>query len=257
MPEADQKSLPGKQRDFLATHCKLAIQARGATAYAQGVPTDLFENNVIPYASLDEPREDWRTFFRGKLAPLVEDAATTLDAARTLNALIWTLEGWNVTICAEPTPDLLSPSQVLSRGCGTASSLAVFLVDACRAVGVPARVAGVAAWKLSNGTRGYHHWVEVWHAGAWSFTDPLPCTGMDAAEGATRPFNETWFFPDPVRSSKPGSLGRGVWASSYKYTGKVFPLPWRDDYSSNVPGIDVTKHYLEDDQQVAQETVAP
>jgi transglutaminase-like putative cysteine protease len=39
----------------------------------------------------------------------------------------------------------------------------VLVVDACRAVGIPARVAGVPAW---TGSRGNHTWAEVWD-GSW------------------------------------------------------------------------------------------
>ena len=40
----------------------------------------------------------------------------------------------------------------------TCTGLSIMLVEACRAVGIPARVAGIASWP---GRGGNHTWVEV------------------------------------------------------------------------------------------------
>lgn len=41
-------------------------------------------------------------------------------------------------------PEIMSPSQVIRAGHASCSGLSIFLASACRAVGVPARVAGAA-----------------------------------------------------------------------------------------------------------------
>lgn len=65
-----------------------------------------------PYASLDEPREDWRSLFYDKFSPLVKGTDSLLEAAREINYRIWDLDGWNITFKAEQTPEIMSPSQV-------------------------------------------------------------------------------------------------------------------------------------------------
>lgn len=46
----------------------------------------------------------------------------------------------------DQAPEILAPSQVVEAGYASCSGLAIFLASACRAVGVPARVAGARAW---------------------------------------------------------------------------------------------------------------
>ncbi|KAG2485274.1 hypothetical protein HYH03_015949 [Edaphochlamys debaryana] len=253
MPDSDRKFI---RYDWLEQQCELAVQARNDNDFALEVPTEIYEEYVLPYASLDEAREDWRPLFYEKFAPLVAGAATTLEAARELNNRIWTLDGWNITFKSEQTPDIMSPSQVLSHGYASCTGLAIFFVDACRAVGIPARVAGIASWPESGGN---HNWVEVWHDGYWSFTDPLPGTGYDPDTMPPRPFNETWFFPDPIRNAKPGSFAHGVWAATIKpnAAGTIFPLAWHDDFASTVPGVGVTHIYIDAAKRLHPPTPLP
>ncbi|KAG2441674.1 hypothetical protein HXX76_003292 [Chlamydomonas incerta] len=208
---------------------------------------DIFLNFVLPYANLDEPREDWRSLFYEKFSPLVRGTDSLLDAAREINYRIWDLGDWNITFKAEQTPEIMSPSQVISHGYASCTGLSIFNVNALRSVGIPARVAGTPEWVGSGGN---HDWVEVWADGVWSFCDAI-----------RQPFNQTWFFPDPVRWQISGSFKHAVYAASFKPTPKeiIFPLAWRDDYESVVPGYDVTKYYikaahdLQPDQQQQQQ----
>lgn len=64
---------------------------------------------------------------------------------------IWTLRGWNITFKSNQTPDIMSPSQVIAAGYASCTGLAIFLVNACRAVGIPARVAGEEVFALGFG----------------------------------------------------------------------------------------------------------
>ncbi|GFR45390.1 hypothetical protein Agub_g6769, partial [Astrephomene gubernaculifera] len=231
MPASDRKML---SYSFLLNQTRLALKARADNDWAREVPWDVFQNYVLPYANLDEPREDWRSEFYARFAPMVSGTTSILDAAVALNYQIWTSGGWNITFKAQQTPDIMSPSQVIEAGYASCTGLAIFLVNACRSVGIPSRVAGIAEW-VGNG--GNHNWVEVWQGGVWSFTDPL---GFPH-----RPWNTTWFFPDPVRQALPGSYPHGVYGASFKRTGREFPLAWRDEYESVVPGYDVTTYYIE------------
>ncbi|GAB4547531.1 MAG: hypothetical protein Tsb0013_07370 [Phycisphaerales bacterium] len=110
------------------------------------------------------------------------------------------------------------------------TGLSILLVNACRSVGIPARVVGVAEWVS---TPGNHTWVEVWDGESWRFAgadehDPL---GLDRG----------WFI-GRASEAVPGSEDHAVWASSWRETGTHFPMAWsRDDRS--VPGVDVTRRY--------------
>src|SRR5579864_6876843 len=57
MPERDLKSLKG---DFVLRDVALAFAARGRSSWAASVPKEIFFNDVLPYANLNERRDDWR-----------------------------------------------------------------------------------------------------------------------------------------------------------------------------------------------------
>ena len=57
MPEKDKETLT---EEFLTTNLDLAFQAREEFPWAKPVPEDIFHNDVLPYAVLDETREAWR-----------------------------------------------------------------------------------------------------------------------------------------------------------------------------------------------------
>ena len=65
MPAGDRAAL---SCDFLMENLALALEARDEFPWAKDVPERIFFNDVLPYASLDEPRDPWRADFY-KLAP--------------------------------------------------------------------------------------------------------------------------------------------------------------------------------------------
>ena len=85
-------------------------------------------------------------------------------------------------------------------------------MNACRAVGVPARIAGVAEWTDGPGN---HTWVEVWDDG-WHHTG--------AAEPSDR-LDSVWFAGD-VAHAVPGSIEHGVWATTWTAMEHRFPMAW-------------------------------
>lgn len=74
---------------LLARNLSGAIKARRLFPWSKDIPFDLFLNEVVPYASLTEPREMWRTLFFEKLAPCVSSASTATEAALRLNKCAW------------------------------------------------------------------------------------------------------------------------------------------------------------------------
>ena len=83
-----------------------------------------------------------------------------------------------------------SSKESIKQGMATCTGLSIMLVEACRSVGVPARLAGIAAWP---GRGGNHTWVEVWDDG-WH------CVG--AAEPDEKGLDHAWFIGEAARAIK-------------------------------------------------------
>src|SRR5262249_34448132 len=116
----------------------------------------------------------------------------------------------------------------IAQGMATCTGLSLMLVEACRAVGVPARVATIASWP---GRGGNHTWVEVWDNG-WHF--------VGAAEPDPAGLDHGWFAGDASKALK-DTPKSAIWASSYKLTGQNTPLAWNP--KALVNGENVTDRY--------------
>ena len=57
MPVPDLESLPA---DFLLENVSLAYEAQAQAPWAGRVPEEFFLNGVLPYASVNEARDNWR-----------------------------------------------------------------------------------------------------------------------------------------------------------------------------------------------------
>jgi len=222
--------------DYLQRHVDLALEARAAAPWAAAVPWPLFLEAVLPHASLDEPRDEWRPLLRAALADRVADAGSLGEAAQRVNRDVWGI--WNITFRPEQTPAIMSPTQVIKAGYASCTGLSIFLVDACRSVGIPARVVGTPKWLRYDASKvsGNHDWVEVWDGSGWSFTG--------AAEYSPEGLNRSWFVPEPAAAQVEGSREHAIYAARYK-PAKVnatwFPLAW--SAYDGVPAEDVTRMY--------------
>ena len=123
------------------------------------------------------------------------------------------------------------------------TGLSILLVDACRACGIPARVAGIPSWKVPNTDKngnhgGNHNWVEVWDGEKWRF--------LGAAEPSA--LDETWFVKKANEASDPDIWRHSIYASSWKPTKNEseckmsYPLVW-SMWDASVPAVKVTKRY--------------
>lgn len=212
---------------ILIDSVELAIKAREEFPWAQAVPEDVFFNDVLPYAVLDETRENWRPEMLDLCRPIVAECSTASEAAQALNRELFNLI--NVHYNTGRKKPNQSPAESIAQGRATCTGLSIILVDACRSVGIPARVAGVASW---HDKRGNHTWVEIWDNG-WHF--------LGADEYDAKGLNRGWFVGDASRAVA-GDEEHAVWASSYKRTGRHFPMVWnRGD--TTVHAVDVTSRY--------------
>lgn len=231
MPESDLRSL---KADFLVENMKLALEARAATTWARAVPVDIWRNAVLPYAQVNEDREAWRPDFRKRFAALVADAESTTEATMRLNAHIFGELGVKYST-KRNKPDQ-APSESIEIGLASCTGLSILLADACRAVGVPARLAGTANWFDS---RGNHTWVEIWDQDGWHF--------VGAAEPDAKGLDRGWFAGDAAKAT-PGSREFGVWAANWEPTGESMLMVWAPRLTT-VPAVDVTQRYLPADAQ--------
>ncbi len=223
MPESDLKTL-GK--DYLLSNVRYAYLAREATPWGPKIPLELFFEDVLPYASINERRDDWRKDFYDRFLPIAKDSPTPGEAVKRLNVEVF--KTFNVAYHAtkRPKPDQ-SPYESVKAGYASCTGLSILLIDAARAVGIPARMVGTPRWTDNSGN---HTWVEVWDR-EWSFV------------GACEPskLNEGWFIGQAAKADESKPEHR-IYATSFKHTDTHFPMVWKRS-SRDVPAQDVTRRY--------------
>lgn len=224
MPAPDRESLT---ENFLTTHLDLAFQARSEFPWTARVPEDVFLNDVLPYAVFDETRDTWRADFLEKARPLVKEAKTTSEAAQALNREFFKLIKVHYNTGRKNANQ--SAMESIASGKASCTGLSIILVDACRAVGIPARAVGTPMW--SNGL-GNHTWVEIWDDG-WHFA------GAD--EYDPQGLNRGWFINDAAQA-KIDDPKHSIYATSWKRERLAFPLIWAQG-NHQVAAVNVTASY--------------
>jgi transglutaminase-like putative cysteine protease/predicted esterase len=224
MPDHDLRSL---RADFLLENVGLAYKARDLVPWGRRVPEEVFLNDVLPYANVDEARHPWRKQLHEMCLPLAKGCKTPAEAAHRLNSTIFAkLKVRYSTTRKQPHQ---SPKETIESGVATCTGLSILLSDACRSVAVPARLVGTPLWANK---RGNHTWVEVWDQG-WHFTG--------AAEPGPKGLNSGWFVGDAAQATK-GSPLHAIYAVSFRRTKLAFPLVWAPG-RKDVFAEDVTDHY--------------
>jgi len=225
MPDRDLQSL---KADFLLEDIRLCYQAWNESPWKDKLPKDVFFNNVLPYASINERRDAWRADFRKQFLPLVSEAKTPSVAAALLNQKIFPLLKVKYST-ARPKADQ-SPQESIRAGLASCTGLSVLLIDACRSVGVPARFAGTPLWTNKSGN---HSWVEVWDDG-WHFTG--------AAEPNGNELDKAWFIERAATAQREHPL-HAIYAVSFQKTPLQFPLVWDRDIDY-IHAVNVTNRYV-------------
>jgi len=227
MPKNDLKSLTP---EFLLQNTRLAYQAFDQSGWKTQVSKELFLNDVLPYANIDETREDWRADFMKQFMPLVKDCKTPGEAAEVLNRNIFKMV--NVHYSTARRKANQSPSESIQQSKASCTGLSILLVDACRSVGIPARLAGIPSWVNK---RGNHTWVEVWD-GQWRFT------GAD--EPSDQGLDHGWFEHDASLALKDSKMN-SIYAVSFQRTDAKFPMVWSSE-GDDVWAENVTDRYTKD-----------
>ncbi len=224
MPAPDLKSLSA---EFLRENVSLAYEVAGQVPWAKSIPEDIFLNDVLSYASVNEQRDNWRKRLHDICRPLVKDCKTAAEAAQAINQNLF--RQLNVKYSTKRRAPDQGPFETMESGVATCTGLSILLVDACRSVGVPARLVGTPLWANKSGN---HTWVEIWD-GDWHFTG--------AAEADPNGLDRGWFGHNASQAVK-DIPEHAIYASSFKKTGLNFPLIWarKIDY---VPAVNVTERY--------------
>ena len=224
MPEKDLTSLSSA---FLEENLKFALKAREEFAWSSQVPEALFLNDVLPYASLDESREAWRPVLYERAKRIVQDETTITGAVQAINRELF--NEINVHYNTGRKRPNQSPDESIEQGRATCTGLSIILVDACRSVGIPARITGTPLW---TNNRGNHTWTEIWDE-KWLFT------GSD--EYDAKGLNRGWFVGAASKADKTDPK-YSIYSSSWKPADANFPMVWsRRDTSVNA--FNVTDRY--------------
>ncbi len=224
MPEKDLWTL---KAEFLLQNAELAYKTRKEFPWAKTVPDDIFFDNVLPYANVDESRDPWRQELYDHAAPMVKDCKTATEAVMKLNAELF--PKLKVGYSTQRKLPNQSPKESIDQGKASCTGLSILLSDACRAVGIPTRVVGTPNW---SDKRGNHTWLEIWD-GDWHFTG--------ACEPDPKGLDRGWFVGDAARaqSDKPE---HAIYAVSFAKTKTPFPLVWAPG-QKEVSAVNVTERY--------------
>jgi hypothetical protein len=174
MPTRDLKTLSA---EFLLENSRLAWQALQERPWAKEIPKDVIHDALLPYASVSETRDRWRARFHEQFSPLIKDCKTPTEAAAILNQQVFPLV--NVKYSTQRRRADQSPLESIETGLASCTGLSILLIDACRSVGIPARLVGTPLWSDNSGN---HTWVEIWDKG-WHFTGACEPTGNKLNEG--------------------------------------------------------------------------
>jgi Transglutaminase-like superfamily len=224
MPDGDLKSL---KAEFLLTNTKLAYKARNETPWGKNIPEEIFLNDVLAYANVDEKRDAWRTEFYEMCMPIVKGCKSPSEAAQKLNTDIF--PKLKLGYSTQRKAPNQSPKESIEQGKASCTGLSIVLSDACRAVCVPARIVGTPLWANN---RGNHTWVEIWDTD-WHFTG--------ACEQDKSGLDRGWFVGDAAQATK-DSFEHAIYAASFQKTKTHFPMVWAMN-NKEVPAENVTERY--------------
>ena len=220
-PEQDLP-LPG---EFVTNNCILAAQARASAI--ERYPDEIYLDYVLPYSVIREERDDWRQEFKERFAPAIANCTNAYDAAVALDRTIWDVINVHYSVNRDKARQ--SPRHSMRIGLASCTGISIILIDACRALGIPARLVG-CCWTTIPGN---HSWVEVWSNGAWHVV----------ASGEKEREDDIWFL-EYAAMADASRADRRIYASRYSPGDAFFWQTWEaPSCVSDVPADDVTAKY--------------
>lgn len=220
---------------LLDENVRYAHQARQQYAWAKKLPLEVYLTDVLPFHVVDEVRDAWRKELYELFAPAVEHCNTLEEAINAVNSRIPELTGVHYNTLREKTNQ--SPRESMRQGMASCTGLSILLVDAYRAVGIPARFVGTASW---HDNRGNHSWTEVWLDGKWRVTEYYFPSQLD----------HLWFMADAAKA-KADDRRYAIYATRFGEADDWFPMVWCgedntaiEDLPKYIGAENVTQHYI-------------
>ena len=210
LAQMPRRDLRGLDAAYVTENVQYALEASRRAPWGKEIPQEIFLNEILPYVSLNERRDRWRKDFFERFMTLAEEARSIHDAVILLNTQAFQVLQVEYHATKRPKPNQ-SPYESMQAHYASCTGLSILLIDVLRAVGIPARAAGIPLWRDNSGN---HTWVEVWDQD-WNF--------IGAAE--SEEYNETW-FAEKAALTDPSVAEHRIYASSFKSTGLSFPSVW-------------------------------
>ena len=223
--------------ELLKENVAYANIAREKYAWAKSLPLEVYQQDVLPYHVVDEVRDSWRKELYELFSPAVDTCTTMYSAICAVNANIPRLTGVDYNTKREKTNQ--SPRESMRQGMASCTGLSILLVDAYRAVGIPARFVGTASW---HDDRGNHSWTEVWLDGEWRVTEYYFPSQLD----------HLWFMADAAKA-KADDRTYAIYATRFgKAADDWFPMVWAgeedncpiEELPKTIGAENVTDHYI-------------
>ena len=200
MPESDLRALDSH---YLLDNIDAALEARNLWPFMADIPEDVFLNYLLPYAQAGEERDHWRRDLMARFLPVVEDCKSPGEIALSVQIEIVTRFG--IQFDNEGLGESYwSVGETISNQMANCISLSILLADACRAVGVPARIVTIPSWKSSPGG---HTWIEIYDQGEWRHTNAFELS----------PFNLTW-FEELTAATDTSKFQHRIYGASFRRT---------------------------------------
>jgi hypothetical protein len=209
--------------EFLVTNVRMAYQTMREVPWAKDIPQGIFLNEILPYASFNEQRDNWRKDFHDRFIQIAQESKSIEQAVQELNQHVFTVLQVTYHATKRPKPEQ-SPYESMRAHYASCTGLSILLTDALRSVGIPARIAGIPMWADQSGN---HTWVEIWD-GEWHHLGAYEPTKWD----------EAWFRDKAAQTDSK----HPIYATSFKKTSLSFPMRWAP-YLKFVPAVDVTTDY--------------
>ncbi len=156
----------------LVAHADNAIQTQ--FPWSAAIPAEIRAQYIEPLQVFAENPADERARLQKLFLPLVQDCKTPYDVALALAPQMSKVTG--VIYSTARSKAVMNATESLNEKKASCSGLSILFASTLRALGVPARVVGVATW---NHVRGNHTWTEFWHNGEWhmlEFNEKAPNT---------------------------------------------------------------------------------
>ena len=221
MPETDLRSLDSS---FLLKNVESAFAVRNIWPFMPDIPEEIFLNYLLPYAQIGEIRDSWREDFMERYIPVVQKCKSAGEVVLSLQTFM--PNELNIQFDNDNTSDSFwSVGDTVKNKKANCISLSVLVADACRSVGIPARVVTIPKWK---DVRGGHTWVEIYDQGIWRHIGAFEAYPLD----------HTWFNERAAATDDSEFMHR-IYAASFRRTDIQILR-----YGPNTWWTDVTAGYL-------------